>query len=112
MSGDQFRCVLGTGTGNVTSAPASVLIVDSPLVVSTLAGQVLTIGAADGTGTAAQFAYPSGVAIDTAGNIYVADFNNDTIRKITPAGEVTTPYGQGRRRRCDQWNGQRHFRTI
>ena len=92
MSGDQFRCVMNSGA--VTTAPASVLIVDSPLVVSTLAGQVLVIGSANGTGTNAQFSYPSGVAIDSFGNIYVADFSNDTIRKITPAGVVTTPYGQ------------------
>lgn len=91
MSGDQFRCVMNTGT--LTSAPASTLIVDSPLVVSTLAGQVLTTGSADGTGTSAQFSYPSGVAIDSSGNIYIADFNNDTIREITPGGVVTTPYG-------------------
>lgn len=92
MSGDQFRCVMNSGA--VTSAPASALIVDSPLVVSTLAGQALVIGAANGTGTGAQFSYPSGVTVDSTGNIYVADFNNDTIRKITPAGVVTTPYGQ------------------
>ncbi|EDY19525.1 Peptidase S53 propeptide [Chthoniobacter flavus Ellin428] len=92
MSGDQFRCVMNAGA--LTSAPSSVLIVDSPLVISTLAGQVLTQGTADGTGTAAQFGYPSGVAVDSSGNIYVADFNNDTIRKITPGGTVTTPYGQ------------------
>lgn len=92
MSGDQFRCVMNTGT--LTSAPASTLVVDSPLVVSTLAGQVLTTGTANGTGTSAQFSYPSGVAIDSTGNIYIADFNNDTIREITPGGVVTTPYGQ------------------
>ena len=62
-------------------------------VVTTLAGTAGQGGSADGTGAAARFAFPTGVAVDGAGNVYVADTDNDTIRKITPAGVVTTLAG-------------------
>jgi serine/threonine-protein kinase len=58
-------------------------------VVSTLAGSG-SIGSTDGTGTAASFNDPNGVAVDGSGNVYVADMNNNLIRKITSAGVVST----------------------
>jgi sugar lactone lactonase YvrE len=63
-------------------------------VVSTLAGSGAA-GAADSTGIAASFNGPTGVAVDAVGNVYVADSNNNLIRKITPAGVVSTIAGNG-----------------
>ena len=54
-----------------------------------------TPGDDDGTGSAARFWWPSSMCIDAANNIYVADYNNHRIRRITPAGVVTTLAGTG-----------------
>jgi hypothetical protein len=62
-------------------------------IVTTLAGTVGVSGGADGPGPAAQFDSPAGVAVDSAGNVYIADKRNDTIRKITPGGAVATLAG-------------------
>ena len=61
--------------------------------VTTLAGTAGVFGSTDATGAAASFRGPFGVATDSAGNVYVADFGNHTIRKITPTGAVTTLAG-------------------
>ena len=63
------------------------------LQVTTYAGTAGDPGNSDGTGSAARFSGPVGVACDADGNVYVADMNNNTIRKITPAGAVSTLAG-------------------
>ena len=62
-------------------------------VVSTLAGLAGNWGSADGTNDSARFSSPSGLALDTFGNLLVADTGNHTIRQVTPAGIVTTVAG-------------------
>jgi len=62
-------------------------------VVTTLAGMAGVSGSKDGTGGAARFSDPTGVAVDRAGNVYVADGDYATVRKITPTGVVTTIAG-------------------
>ena len=65
----------------------------TPYTITTLAGLPGVSGTNDGTGSAAQFKYPVGLARDTNGNLYVADWGNSTIRMVTPAGAVTTLAG-------------------
>lgn len=59
-------------------------------VLSTVAGDAVATGFADGTGASARFDRPHGLAIDVAGNLYVADTNNAAIRVVTPGGAVST----------------------
>lgn len=62
-------------------------------IVSTLAGSPGVSGSADGDGTNALFNGPMGIAVDSSGNVYVADTGNDTIRKIASGGAVSTLAG-------------------
>jgi sugar lactone lactonase YvrE len=84
------------GSGNVyvgDSKNFTIRKVTADGVVTTFAGAAFQFGSTDGTGSAARFFLPYGVAVDSAGNVYVADGGNQLIRKITPAGVVTTIAG-------------------
>jgi len=66
--------------------------------VSTIAGGLNKLGLgdfADGEGQNARFFLPHGITIDAAGNLYVADFGNHRIRKVSPEGKVSTLAGSG-----------------
>jgi sugar lactone lactonase YvrE len=63
-------------------------------IVSTLAGTPGVAGSTDGPCSRALFNQPRGIAVDGAGNIFVADAGNRSIRKITPAGIVSTIAGR------------------
>lgn len=77
------------------SGTNSIRLITTDGVVSTLAG-TFTVdgGAADGQGAAASFRRPTGIARDAAGNLFVADSGNHTIRKITSSGDVSTYAGR------------------
>jgi sugar lactone lactonase YvrE len=62
-------------------------------VVTTLAGSAGVCGSADGSAMLAQFCDPRGIALDPSGNLYIADTGNHTIRRIDPAGRVSTLAG-------------------
>ena len=60
-------------------------------MVSTIGGMALQLGSSDGTGSSARFNKPWGITVDRAGNIYVADYSNNTIRKgVPPWGPIPT----------------------
>src|ERR1700759_3083932 len=88
--------VAGDSTGNIYIADSGNSTIRKATAdggVTTLAGTAGISGSVDDTGAAARFAFPSGVAADGAGNVYVADSGNSTIRKVTAGGVVTTLAG-------------------
>jgi hypothetical protein len=98
-SGAQFTMPEGLavdGSGNIYVADVqagTIRKISAQGVVTTLAGSAGMPGSTDGMGSAAQFNRPWGVAVDPAGNLYVADSGNNVIRKITSGGLVTTVAG-------------------
>lgn len=90
------RAIAVDASGNVFVADTgnhTVRKLSATGTVTTLAGSPGLAGNDDGIGNSARFSGPLGIAVDTAGNVYVADTGNHLIRKITPVGVVTTVAG-------------------
>jgi sugar lactone lactonase YvrE len=91
-----FSGIATDGAGNVYVSDtfnATIRKITPAGAVSTLAGLAGSFGSADGTGSIARFSAPQALAVDSAGNVFVADTNNHIIRQVTPAGVVTTVAG-------------------
>jgi sugar lactone lactonase YvrE len=120
---------VSNGTQALLKAPSSVAVVLSTgevliadtahhrIVAVTTAGALRVLagsgspGSGDGSGTAAQFKSPSGLAIDQAGGVvYVADTGNHLIRRVTLDGNVTTLAGSGRPDDADGSSTQAGFK--
>lgn len=88
------------GAGNMYIADPEdnrVRKVDSRGTITTLAGQgTFGFGGDGGPASAALLDFPTGVAVDSNGNVYIADRENHRIRRVTPAGIITTVAGSGR----------------
>ncbi|HVU17756.1 MAG TPA: immunoglobulin domain-containing protein [Candidatus Didemnitutus sp.] len=90
------RALAVDATGNVYVADSNNLLVRRVApdgTVTTLAGAARQRGYVDGTGASAQFGNLAGVAVDASGNVLVCDSTNQAIRRISPAGVVTTLIG-------------------
>ena len=91
--------VVVDGTGNLYIAVGNnqrIRRVDTTGTITTVAGSgQFGYGGDGGPATAARLDYPRGVAVDSSGNVYIADTNNHRIRKVDTSGTITTVAGIG-----------------
>jgi len=87
-----YSVLVSNAAGSMASSDAE-LTVTTEYTFTTLAGQAGVTGSQDGKGTTTRYNNPMGVAVDDAGNLYVADNYNHTVRKITPSGNASTLAG-------------------
>ncbi|MEA2973891.1 MAG: hypothetical protein QOG82_2349 [Actinomycetota bacterium] len=83
--------------GGIQARPGLVRAVDLATGIETVLAGIMTGGFSGdgGPATSAQLNLPSAAAIDAAGNVYITDTGNHRVRKVTPAGIITTFAGNG-----------------
>ncbi|MYN09118.1 hypothetical protein [Pseudoduganella aquatica] len=86
----KFSVVVSNTAGSVNSTEAALTVTG----VAVVAGSLTEKGSADGTGSAARMSGPACLTLDGAGNAYICDQDNYSVRKVTPAGVVSTYAGQ------------------
>lgn len=90
---------VGAGSGNVSVKSNGITVNGQQFtyertIISTVIAGSGFVGSANGAGTNASFALPTGITIDASGNIYIADLAAATIRKITSQNIVSTLAGR------------------
>lgn len=84
----RYSVVVRNAAGTATSNEATLLVTG----IGIFAGSIDDAGLADGPGASARFNDPKGLVFDKAGNLLVSDLRNSAVRKVTPAGQVTTAF--------------------
>lgn len=90
------NCTIQSGSGYLAAAVANIEVTCLPteaLHLQVVAGDDVTAGYADGPALQARFRSPAGLALDSAGNLLVAESGNHTVRKLAPDGIVSTVAG-------------------
>lgn len=90
-----FYSVMVSGAAGSTLSASARVAVAPTYTFSTLAGLAGRSGDADGTGAAARFAIPQSVATDDAGTLFVADYLNSSVRKVTVSGGAVSTWVTG-----------------
>jgi trimeric autotransporter adhesin len=99
LNGLRMKLVLGVGVATVASVVAATgaLGGSGSGTITTIAGSARGFSGDGGPATRARLSQPAGIAVDGKGNVYIADFGNNRVRKISPGGKITTIAGNGQR---------------
>ena len=91
----QHQFFASYGGFNTYASSASAMVSTSSFIATVAGNGTSGNGGNGGQATAAQLSNPAGVAVDAAGNIYIADSSNNVVRKVTPTGVISIYAGNG-----------------